>query len=98
MGWSSPGSSVRGISQAGILNGLPFSSLGDLSVQEIEPTFSALAGEFFPAESPGKPLGRLELFIYQLFGRKKKLLNYCITVCIIAQKLQQKVFLTSYKC
>ena len=77
MGWSSPGSSVRGISQAGILNGLPFSSLGDLSVQEIEPTFSALAGEFFPAESPGKPLGRLELFIYQLFGRKK---NYLIIV------------------
>ena len=71
MGWSSPGSSVHGISQAGILNGLPFFSLGDLSVQEIEPTSSALAGEFFPAESPGKPLGRLELFIYQLFGRKK---------------------------
>ena len=37
-------------------NGLPSSSLGDLSDPGIEPISPALAGRFFTIESPGKPL------------------------------------------
>ena len=53
-----PGSSVLGISQAGILE-LPFPSPGDLSDPGMEPTSlicPALAGGFFtrePLEKPG---------------------------------------------
>ena len=35
-------------------SGLPFPSLGDLPNPGIEPKASALAGGFFPTESPGK--------------------------------------------
>ena len=48
---SSPGSSVHGILQAGILVGLPFPSPGDLPDPGIEPGSSALAGRFFTAEA-----------------------------------------------
>ena len=37
-------------------SGLPFSSLGDLPEPEIKPASPALAGEFFTAETPGKPV------------------------------------------
>ena len=36
-------------------SGLPFPSPGDLPNPGIEPTFPALAGEFFTTEPPGKP-------------------------------------------
>ena len=52
-----PGSSVLGISQAGILE-LPFPSPGDLPDPGMEPTslmFPALAGGFFTGEPPEKP-------------------------------------------
>ena len=35
---------------------LPFSSLGDLPDPGIKPASPALAGGFFPADPPGKPL------------------------------------------
>ena len=50
MDFSPPGSSVHGISQARICNGLPFPPLGDLPNPGIEPTSlvcPALAGRFF---------------------------------------------------
>ena len=37
-------------------NGLPFPSPGDLPDSEIEPMSPALAGGFFTAEPPGKPI------------------------------------------
>ena len=46
------------ISQARLLNELPFPSPEDLPDPEIEPTFlisPALAGGFFTTEPPGKP-------------------------------------------
>ena len=57
MDCSMPGSSVLGISQAGILE-LPFPSPGDLPDPGMEPTslmFPALAGRFFTSEPPKKP-------------------------------------------
>ena len=56
MDCSLPGSSVHGILQARILDGLPFLSAGDLSHPGIEPGSPALAGGFFTTEPPGKPI------------------------------------------
>ena len=47
------GSSVYGILQARILNGLPFLSPGDLD-PEIEPRPPALQADSLPSEPPGK--------------------------------------------
>ena len=53
---SSPsGSSVHGILQARILDGLTFTSPGDLPNPGIDPASPALAGIFFTTEPPGKP-------------------------------------------
>ena len=43
-----------GFSRQEYWRGLPFSSPGDLPQPGIEPVFSALAGEFFTTEPPGK--------------------------------------------
>ena len=51
-----PGSSVRGISEARILEWVPFPSPGDLPNLGREPAFPLLAGEFSTAEPPRKPL------------------------------------------
>ena len=59
MDCSPPGSSVHGISQKRILNGLPFPTQGVLSNPGMEPSIlesPALEGEFFTAEPPGKPV------------------------------------------
>ena len=48
----SPGSTVHGISQARILSGLPFPSLGSLSNPRIKPAFPTLADGFFINEPP----------------------------------------------
>ena len=45
-----PSPSVRGVSQAGILSGLPLPSPGDLLNPEIEPISSALSGGIFTIE------------------------------------------------
>ena len=50
-----PGSFSMGFSRQGYWSGLPFPTLGDLSNPGIEPTSSALVGEFFIPEQPGKP-------------------------------------------
>ena len=50
-----PGASVRGISQAVILEWLPFLPPGDLPDPGIKPVSPALAGRFFTTEPPGKP-------------------------------------------
>ena len=52
---SPPGSPVHGISQARILEWVPFPSPGDLPNSGIEPTSPALAGRFFTREPPEKP-------------------------------------------
>ena len=54
--FSPPSSSVYGISQARILEWVPFPSPRDLPNPEIEPASPTLAGGFFTTESPGKPL------------------------------------------
>ena len=55
MDCSPPCFSVHGISQARILEWVPFPSLGDLPNPGIECVFPALAGGFFTFEPPGKP-------------------------------------------
>ena len=52
---SPPGSSVCGISQAGILEWVAISSAGDLLDPGFESTSPALAGRFFSTESSEKP-------------------------------------------
>ena len=57
MDCSLPGSSVRGISQAGIVESVTFPSWEDLPDPGVELSFfvvPALAGEFFTIEPPGK--------------------------------------------
>ena len=56
MDYSQPGSSVHGISQARLLEWLPFSSTGDLPKPGIHPMSPDLADRFFTAEPPGKHL------------------------------------------
>ena len=51
---SPPGSSVHGIFQARILEGLPFPTPGHLPDSGIEPVFLAVAGEYLTTETPGK--------------------------------------------
>ena len=45
-----------GFSKQEFWDGLPFPTLGDLFNPGIKPTSPALAGGFFPAEPPGKPM------------------------------------------
>ena len=56
MDCSLPGSSVHGISQARILNGLSFPSPEDLLGSGMEPGSPALAGGFLTTEPPGRPI------------------------------------------
>ena len=60
-----PGSSVHRISQARILDGLPFPPPGDLPNPRIQPkslTTPPLAGRFFTSEPPGKPKNLTKYF------------------------------------
>ena len=56
MGYILPGPSVHGISQARVMERVPFPSPGDLPDPGMEPVSPALAGGFFTSESQGKPL------------------------------------------
>ena len=55
MDCSTPGSSVHGILQARVWNGLPFPSPRDLPNSGIGPKSPALAGRFFTTDTPGEP-------------------------------------------
>ena len=55
MDYSPPGSSVHGIFQARVMDGLPFPSPGDLPNPEIEPESPALQADSLPSKPPGKP-------------------------------------------
>ena len=58
MDCSSPGSSVQGIFQAKILEGLPLpppGNLPDSGIKSRSPASPALAVRFFTTEPPGKP-------------------------------------------
>ena len=52
MDYSPPGSSVHGISQVRIMEGVAFSSLGDLPDSGIKPMSLGLAGGCFTTEAP----------------------------------------------
>ena len=67
MDYNPPGSSVHGIFQARILDGLPFPSPGYLSDPGIEPESPALQTDSLPTELPEKPLGLSMLFQMQDF-------------------------------
>ena len=73
MGYSSPGSSVHGISQVRILE-FPFPSPGDLPDPGIEPRSPALQADSLPDEPPEKPkntgVGSLSL-LQQIFPTQK---------------------------
>ena len=72
MKFSLPGSSVRGISQARILEWIAISSSGDLPDLGIEPSSPALAGGFFTTETPGKPVVHVGFKKENLGGRMEK--------------------------
>ena len=55
MDYRPPGSSVHDISQARILEWLPFPIPGDLPMPGTKPASPGLACGFFTTESPGKP-------------------------------------------
>ena len=57
-----PSPSVHGISQARILNWLPFLSPGDLPDPGIKPASPSLAGGFFTTKPPGMRIFPLELY------------------------------------
>ena len=60
-----PGSSIRGISQAGILewlSALLFPSSGHLPDPGIKPVSPAMEGRFFTSEPPEKPWGRADSY------------------------------------
>ena len=54
--YSPVGASVRGISQARILEGVAFPSPGDLADPGIKPRSPALQADSLSTEPPGKPL------------------------------------------
>ena len=60
MDYSPPGSSVRGISQARILECVAIPSPGNLPEPGMEPSSPALAGGFYTTELRGKPVAYLE--------------------------------------
>ena len=66
MDCSLPGSSVRGILQAGILEWVSMPSPGDLPNPGIKPRSPALQADSLSSEPPGKPkntgMGSLSLF------------------------------------
>ena len=55
MNCSPPGSSIHGISQAGILELLPFPSPGDLPNPDIETGSPVSQADSLPPEQPGRP-------------------------------------------
>ena len=55
MGYSPPGSSVHGISQARYWSGQPFPSPGDLPDPGMGPGSPALQADSLWSEPPGKP-------------------------------------------
>ena len=64
--YSLPGSSVRGILQARILEWLPFSSPEVLPYPGIEPRSPALQADSLPSEAPGKPQGtQVQILIWE---------------------------------
>ena len=56
MNYGPPGSSVHGILQARILEGLPFLSPGDLPDPGIEPRSPVLQADALPSETPRNPI------------------------------------------
>ena len=63
-GCSSPGSSVHGISQARILDGLPFPSPGDLPDSGIKLEYPALQADSLLSEPSRTPLFVIKLFTH----------------------------------
>ena len=69
--WSLPGSTVHGISQARLLEWLPFPSPGDLSNSGIKPASPALAAGFLTTEPSGKPSVTVSP-LYNCFGKREQ--------------------------
>ena len=66
MDCSPPGSSDHGISQARVLDWVPFPSPGDLPDPGIETASPALAGGFLTTEPPGKPKFAISILISEI--------------------------------
>ena len=66
-------SSVHGISQARILEWVPFPSTGSLPNPGTEPASPPLAGRFFTTELPGKP--NLHYYFVQINAKYSKLMD-----------------------
>ena len=90
--YSLPGSSVHGISQAKILEwvAISFSSF-DLGIR---PTSPAMAGEFFTAETPGKPLSSLAQGNFLLGDKDEKSTNWPGWIC--STELTDSILITTY--
>ena len=78
MDCSPPDSSVRGISQARILEWVPFPSPGAHPYSGIEPMSPALAGGFFAIEPSGKPCLCLAYTTLDNQFKSMKILLFCL--------------------
>ena len=75
-----PGSSTHAISQARILEWMPFPTPGDLPDPGIEPMSPALTGGFFTSELSGKPQRRTAASAAAAAAAAKSLQS-CLTLC-----------------
>ena len=87
MDCSSPGSSVHGISQARILEWLPFLSPGDLPHPQIKPASSAFASGFFTTEPPGNPdpghlWGNTSFYSWPLCAHETQMMDLLVDLCL----------------
>ena len=97
---SPPGSSVHGISQARILDGLPCPPPGDLPSPETEPTTpapSALAGGCFTTGDPGKPPNGSVCFLPSLSSRIWLFATPCPVYGILQARIMKRVAISSFR-
>ena len=79
---SPPGFSVMGFLRQEYWSGLPFPPSGDLSDPGLEPASPALAGWFFTAEPPGKPISYYSLPILGFFSPNFTKTALSLVVCM----------------
>ena len=72
-------------------SGLPFLSLRDLPNPGIEPTSPTLAGRFFTASPPGKPINLLlkKIHHFPFLERERLCFLYCLKILLKIRKLNK---------
>ena len=100
MNCSPLGSSLHGIFQARILDGLPCPPPGDLPNPETKPTTpvsSALAGGFFTTGDPGKPPNSSAWFVPSLSSHIWLFAIPCPVHGILQARIMERVAISSFR-